>query len=75
MNPFGIAALGGLAGMFSKQATDKLNEVFSTMFKTSSNSGDNNRSGKLSAGSSTRPVATAQAEQATPSATGTTSKT
>ena len=34
INPFGIAALAGLTGMFSKQAADKLNEVFSTLFKS-----------------------------------------
>ena len=34
INPFGIAALAGLAGLFTKQATDKLDEVFSTLFKS-----------------------------------------
>ncbi len=34
LSPYGIAALAGLAGMFSKQATDKLREVFEDMFKT-----------------------------------------
>lgn len=34
LSPFGIAAIAGLAGMFSKQATDKLREVFETLFKT-----------------------------------------
>lgn len=34
INPFGVAALAGLTGMFSKQATDKLNEVFTTLFKS-----------------------------------------
>lgn len=53
INPFGIAAIGGLAGMFSKQATDKLNEVFSTMFKTSS---DDNRGGKLGPNAPTKPT-------------------
>ena len=32
LNPHGIAAISALAGMFSKQATDKLREVFETMF-------------------------------------------
>jgi hypothetical protein len=32
VNPYGIAALAGLAGLFSKQATDKLREVFETLF-------------------------------------------
>ena len=31
---FGIAAVSGLVGMFSKQATDKLEELFDTLFKT-----------------------------------------
>jgi hypothetical protein len=35
VNFFGIAALAGLVGMFSKQATAKLDEVFSTLFRTS----------------------------------------
>jgi hypothetical protein len=33
VNPYGIAALAGLAGLFSKQATDKLREVFETLFQ------------------------------------------
>lgn len=46
VNPFGIATLAALAGMFSKQATDKLNEVFTTFFKTASG-GDAQRKDKL----------------------------
>jgi hypothetical protein len=34
VNPYGVAALAGLVGMFSKQATDKLREVFDTLFRT-----------------------------------------
>jgi hypothetical protein len=34
LSPYGIGAVAGLAGMFSKQATDKLREVFETLFKT-----------------------------------------
>ena len=34
INPYGIAALSGMEGLFSKQATDKLREVFETLFKT-----------------------------------------
>jgi len=34
INPFGVAAVSGLVGMFSKQATDKLREVFDTLFRT-----------------------------------------
>jgi hypothetical protein len=33
INPYGIAAIGGLAGMFSKQATDKLEDVFNNLLK------------------------------------------
>lgn len=45
INPFGVAALAGLVGMFSKQATDKLSEVFDTLFKTSA--GDSKRKDDL----------------------------
>jgi len=34
INLFGLVAISGLVGMFSKQATSKLGEVFTTMFKT-----------------------------------------
>jgi hypothetical protein len=34
LNPYGIAGISALAGMFSKQATDKLREVFDTLFLT-----------------------------------------
>ena len=34
INPFGIAAIASLTGMFSKQAADKLAEVFTTLFKS-----------------------------------------
>lgn len=33
VNPFGIAGVSGLVGLFSKQATEKLKEVFDTMFQ------------------------------------------
>ena len=36
LNPYGLAAIAAMAGMFSKQATDKLSEVFDTLFKTDS---------------------------------------
>ena len=32
LNPYGVAGFSALAGMFSKQATDKLREVFETLF-------------------------------------------
>ena len=47
INPFGIAALAGLVGMFSKQATDKLNEVFNTLFRTAPGEGDEKRKDNL----------------------------
>jgi len=34
VNVFGTCAIAALAGMFSKQATDKLREIFMTLFKT-----------------------------------------
>ena len=34
INPYGVAALSGLVGLFSKQAVDKLREVFDTLFKS-----------------------------------------
>jgi hypothetical protein len=44
INPFGVAAVSGLTGMFSKQAADKLAEVFNTLFKST---GDENRNDSL----------------------------
>lgn len=41
---YGIAALSSLVGMFSKQATDKMREVFDSLFKAA---GDTERSDKL----------------------------
>lgn len=34
VNPFGVIALSGLVGMFADRATQKLAEVFDTMFRT-----------------------------------------
>jgi hypothetical protein len=47
MSPFGIGAISGLVGMFSKQATDKLSEVFTNLFQTAKGKGDDERSNKL----------------------------
>jgi hypothetical protein len=58
VNPFGIAAISAMSGMFSKQATDKLNEVFTTLFKTT---GDQKRGDKLT------PVAAPKIDQVTAS--------
>ena len=44
INPYGIAALAGMVGMFSKQATDKLSEVFTTLFRSG---GDDRREDPL----------------------------
>jgi hypothetical protein len=44
---FGITAVAGLVGMFSKQATDKLGEVFNTLFRTKGGEGDDIRKDKL----------------------------
>ena len=49
MSPFGIAAVAGLVGMFSKQATDKLRELFDNLFKTEMGQGDDARADKLGA--------------------------
>ena len=34
LSPYGVCAICGLSGMFSKQATDKLREVFENFFRT-----------------------------------------
>ncbi len=44
---YGVAAVAGLAGMFSKQATDKLHELFNNLFRTKEGSGDDTRIDKL----------------------------
>jgi hypothetical protein len=44
VNPHSVAALGALGGWFSKTATDKLQEVFETFFKTDA---DKQRANKL----------------------------
>ncbi len=44
---FGISAIAGLVGMFSKQATDKLRELFDNLFKTE---GGDQRADKLDVG-------------------------
>jgi hypothetical protein len=47
VNAYGVAALSGFAGLFSKQATDKLREVFETLFRVSSHGGDAQRKDDL----------------------------
>jgi len=46
LSVYGVAAVAGLVGMFSKQATDKLREVFDTLFRTQTG-GDEARADKL----------------------------
>lgn len=47
LDAHGVAAVAALTGMFSKQATDKLDEIFRTMFQTAEKTGDAQRSHKL----------------------------
>lgn len=47
INPFGVGAISGLVGMFSKRASDKLAEVSETIFKTEKGKGDEERADKL----------------------------
>jgi hypothetical protein len=47
VNPYGVAALAGLVGMFSKQATDKLEETFTNLFRVAEGKGDAERKDKL----------------------------
>jgi len=49
MSVFGVAAVAGLVGMFSKQATDKLRELFDNLFRTARGQGDDARADKLGA--------------------------
>jgi hypothetical protein len=37
VSPYGVVAFGALAGWFSKRATEKLKEVFETLFRTQEN--------------------------------------
>ena len=46
INVYGIAAISGLVGLFSKQATDKLREVFDTAFRVDKG-GDRERADNL----------------------------
>ncbi len=49
ISPYGMAAISGLVGMFSKQAADKLREVFDTTFASQKGKGDEERANKLGA--------------------------
>lgn len=46
---FGMIAIAGLAGMFSKQASDKLGEIFDNLFRVAKGIGDDERKDKLEA--------------------------
>jgi hypothetical protein len=47
LSPFGVAAVAGMVGMFSKQATDKLRELFDNLFRTAPGHGDAERRDKV----------------------------
>ncbi len=47
LNLYGVVAVSGLVGMFSKQATDKLREIFDNLFKTQKGKGDDERKDKV----------------------------
>ncbi|MGH9631444.1 MAG: hypothetical protein ACRD7E_24330, partial [Bryobacteraceae bacterium] len=40
LNPYGIASLAALSGMFSRQATEKLKDVFENVCATNSGNGN-----------------------------------
>lgn len=44
---YGVVAIAGLTGMFSKNASDKMEELFKTLFKTEAGGGDDAREDKL----------------------------
>jgi hypothetical protein len=50
VNLFGIAAVSGLVGLFSKHAADKLRELFDNLFRTVNGKGDDIRKDKLGEG-------------------------
>ena len=47
LNQFGVAMLAIMSGLFSKQASDKLEELFTTLFKPGPGKGDAQRGDKL----------------------------
>ncbi|MFJ5927457.1 hypothetical protein ACIQF6_33180 [Kitasatospora sp. NPDC092948] len=55
-NPYGFAGIAGLCGLFSKQATDKLREVFDTVLTTRDGAGDDERDDKIQATAPTSPT-------------------
>lgn len=65
INIYGIMAFAGLAGLFSKQAADKLSEVFDTLFATKE---DRKRDDKI--GENPKPEVTSVAPDALPAGAG-----
>lgn len=63
INPYGIAALAGLVGMFSKQATDKLGEVFGTLFRSAEGQGDAKRKDPLKSAATSVTIMTIEPPQ------------
>lgn len=59
INLYGIVSMAAMVGMFSKQATTKLSEVFDTLFKSSSG-GDLERKDQLNHANGNSPDGTAQ---------------
>ncbi|MGW4697483.1 hypothetical protein ACWEO1_34480 [Kitasatospora cineracea] len=55
-NPYGFAGIAGLCGLFSKQATDKLREVFDTVLTTKDGAGDDERDDKIQAATPATPT-------------------
>jgi hypothetical protein len=47
LNPYGIAALSALVGLFSKQATNKLQQIFDTAFAVGKGEGDDARADSI----------------------------
>jgi hypothetical protein len=56
LNPFTLVAVAGLIGMFSKQATDKLNEIATVAFRVPDDQGDAKRDDKLGLASQETPA-------------------
>ncbi|MFF0294726.1 hypothetical protein ACFYST_14340 [Kitasatospora sp. NPDC004614] len=56
-NPYGFAGIAGLCGLFSKQATDKLREIFDTVLTTRDGAGDDERDDKIQPTAPTSPTA------------------
>jgi hypothetical protein len=55
VDPAGAAAIGGLSGLFSKQAADKLREIFDVTFRTAPLAGDGERGDKADSADASAP--------------------